>query len=570
MGDAVLNIGGDSAGGQKAIDALRKEVNKLKEEQRGLVEAGKGAMGQFDQGAQRAKKSHRDLGDELGRIKREHGGLFGAMGSDLKSLATHAFAAIVGIEGLKKAFEDARKEERETMQATVDLAGAQREFLGNYITGGGELSAEQATKRLAGISEATGVSAKDLSLRASGVFSARGLTPEPVAWRVVEESARFAPGDPAKGRAIAIGTMDLLEAGRSQNVEGMMGTMAWTMGKAHIQDWQKIAENAAPAIANVMRTGGTAPQAAALFATVTKGLKDWTGQMSGTVTAQVARQLAELMPEKDTPVWHTDPATGMTFKTRVQKGIGTSSYRERLERLWASRDEGAVDRMLNADALAAQFRGKEKSKLMVRDLLLGKGIEAEALRGMWAETDQKMGTEAGQAGYYRDVQAKIGEAPTLQIAGADRRFKTGIEGLRTETARGQRRAVADVYSAENLDAIYKATAPDVPGVGPPLNYVGRWGAWAEYNVRVPFQGRGAAFESGARYLANKLENQGAEGKEVAAALRALIGELRNNSRDQTAALKESLDALRGMRTATEEGNRKRSAQGAGQVNQHSE
>lgn len=64
MGDAVLNIAGDSAGAQKAIDALRKEVNRLKEELKAVSEGQKQSVSQTGQLAREAGRFLADLGKQ--------------------------------------------------------------------------------------------------------------------------------------------------------------------------------------------------------------------------------------------------------------------------------------------------------------------------------------------------------------------------------------------------------------------------------------------------------------------------------------------------------------------------
>jgi hypothetical protein len=600
VGDAVLNIAGDSAGAQKAFDALRKQVTQLREELKQCNQAQKTAGAEMDalarsakrvydetrtpqeQHAQRlrdlgtllnqgkisyetwgraTKKAHEDLNQQLSQTSQGHVGL-GRLVSDWKGQIGGIVAGYLSIQGAQQLItqEMQRQEElrHKAAEATKTLATAQREFLINYLAAAPRgMTEEQKTAastaalaRIAALSKETGVSERDLTLRASAIFSSRQGATEQMAWEAVRESARVQPGELEGGRAMGVGAMDLMKVAEGISAARAMGMMVATAGMSHVWDVARVAEHGAPAIAAVAKTGGTPEEAAALFAWSTLALKDWTGAQSAVAARKAALSLEEWLPEKDRPVVGT--VDGRLVSVGMRKGTALKSWSERVDWLRTHPKEAAqiIEKMeFGRGAMKPFFRAA------VLDPVSSEWKMMDELRKTMG-TGQQMETE------YQTMLGAMGVIPALRVAGIGRRIQTKAE---------------EIAVANRPEAIVGAIEPEFE------NFMLQMGESAFARTRGGFMG--TRFASG-RFLEYGPENALQSMIDRAASLRAgyqpmegLLGRLFGEGGDRRryeelgemlVVLRAQLEEIREMRKAQQETNRKGAAHGAGAVNQHSE
>ncbi|MBN1590851.1 MAG: hypothetical protein JW888_15165, partial [Pirellulales bacterium] len=244
--------------------------------------------------------------------------------------------------------------------------------------------------RVKAIAKERRVGEKEVYARASDALSARGTMSVDQAMGAVSASFLFAPGNAGAGQAGAGAALDI---GRITNwtPEQALGYMLAVGSKARVTDPQKLAMNLAPALTAGMTNQGTPETSGALWAALTQGMADPTGERSRTAMISLVNQLREQVPEEK------------TLSGRIAL---------------LQRDEARRQEFLDA----ATF--EQAAKAPVRELL-GGGQTAAA----YAEfrRDLPAGDEASQL-FLRRVEVR--EAAELQRTAAfDRQVQGTVEGL---------------------------------------------------------------------------------------------------------------------------------------------
>lgn len=227
----------------------------------------------------------------------------GPMAAKVKELAVGfgmAFSAVELGRGALRLVRDEldaifERHER-ARQTSMTEAEAQRDFLVNL----GAMSAEerdQAIAEVEKISSETGVSKRDIYMRAGTAVSAKGQLSVQEALEAVRVSAQLLPGSPEAGRSLAGSAMDLdtilKGRGREVSAEQTIGFIQSIGETARVVDPEKLARNVMPAVSSAMATGATEQEAGALWSAFTKGMKDVTGEQSKTASIKFAQQLDE-------------------------------------------------------------------------------------------------------------------------------------------------------------------------------------------------------------------------------------------------------------------------------------
>lgn len=179
----------------------------------------------------------------------------------------------------------------------TQAANTQIKFLRNLgMVSGGERQA--AIDRIGQISQRTGVTQRDLNLAASTAVSARGDLSIGQSLDAVEMAARIAPEDVGELTSVAGGLLDISSLTKTADMRHNAGFMTSLAAQARVTNLQSVSQNLVPGAIGVAARGGSAEEAAALVATLTSGMKDATGAMSGTAAIQLANQLATFTPAK--------------------------------------------------------------------------------------------------------------------------------------------------------------------------------------------------------------------------------------------------------------------------------
>jgi hypothetical protein len=320
----------------------------------------------------RVKDDLKEIGQESKQSNRFQTMGLATIGKQLAGVAT-GYASVQGaIRLVTDEFTHMIEVQRRAKETTITTADAQIKALRNLgaTTAKGR---DQFVTQVQEISRETGVSEKDIYLRASAALSARGDLSVAAAMGAVRESARLVPESAQEGTAVAGAALDLAKITGSQKAAENIGLLMAIGQTARVVDVGMLAEHVAPAVTGLTARGDTPRQAGAIWSALTTGMADPTGRRSGTAAIQLANQLAEFLPEEDTFKYVTKTRRGQKIEERVldRPGTGLTSTLERIEYLQDNQE--AREKFF----AAASF--EQKSKATVEQMLTGRGTGATAL-----------------------------------------------------------------------------------------------------------------------------------------------------------------------------------------------
>jgi hypothetical protein len=141
------------------------------------------------------------------------------------------------------------------------------------------------------IAGATGLSEVSVNNALADTISATGDVPLSI--KLVRRSAQFLPDQPGQVGDFAGALGDLTRVTGSTDPNVALGLLAQLGPASRIKSMDMTAKNAAPALIGAQAFGGTAQSSGALFAALTTGTADVTGERSRTATISLAQQLEE-------------------------------------------------------------------------------------------------------------------------------------------------------------------------------------------------------------------------------------------------------------------------------------
>lgn len=332
-------------------------------------------------------------------------------------LATTAVEAARKALGLIKGEMDAIFERQDrAAKASMTEAEAQRDFLVN-LGANTPQERDEALAEVDRISAETGVSKRDLYLRASTAVSAKGPLSIAEALEAVKVSADFLPGSPEAGKSLAGAALDLDKIltgrGHQVNAEQTVGYLQAVGQTARVVDPEKLARNVMPAIATAMSTGATEQEAGALWSAFTSAMADPMGEMSRTAAINFSQKLDEFFTAA--PKENAKPEEQASWQRRKDvKGFG-----ERMALLRS--DEGLREEFLGSNTFEAA------AALPVKEIVSGLGAAAQA----FDEYVKALPSVENSAGLYRQRLQVMDAAELQQTAAFGRGLDTGIERLET-------------------------------------------------------------------------------------------------------------------------------------------
>ena len=195
------------------VDQFRRALTQVREEYARATTATEENTGALENAADAGSRAFGSA--MLSRVK----GLLAALGLG---------GGLAGVLGLVNREYDAIVEKQaESARQSMTAADAQIKFLRNLQP---ETAAERdkAIADVEALAMETGVSAKDLYLRAGSAMSARGALSKEAAYKAVEASARLVPEDMGEGEEVAGAALDLMKVTGGQDAEGA------EIGRAHV------------------------------------------------------------------------------------------------------------------------------------------------------------------------------------------------------------------------------------------------------------------------------------------------------------------------------------------------
>lgn len=229
-----------------------------------------------------------------------------AFGPQIVSQVRGLIGALGITGGLAGALQLINKEydaikERQAASARESMTVADAEI--NALRNLGPTTAAERDEFLTAIqqmSRETGVSRKDLYLRAASALSAKGALPTETALQAVELSAQLVPEDAEEGEAVAGSMLDIMKLTGSKDPNAALGLLARVGEQSRIKSTGYLAKNVAPGLVTDILRGDKPEEAAALFSTISQAIVDTTGEKSRVIMSKLADQLEEALPEEKT------------------------------------------------------------------------------------------------------------------------------------------------------------------------------------------------------------------------------------------------------------------------------
>lgn len=356
------------------------------------------------QSADEAGEAMEDVADAAEETAESGSKAFGsAMLSQVKGLlgALGLGGGLAGLLGLiNREYQAVIDRQAEAARQSMTAADAQIKFLRN-LQPETEEERNQAIADVERLAMETGVSARDLYLRAGSAMSARGALSKEAAYKAVEASARLVPEDMGEGEDVAGAALDLMKVTGSQNAEAAVGFLMETVRRARLTKTGAVARNVVQPLIASMGRGDTEQEAAALFAAITTGAGDARGEQSGTAMATLAQQLSEELPDL--------PST----RARIEAVQKSPQLQQKI---------------------IPELKGEAKTKGVMEQLLTGKG-------GISAAYQEYLATMPGveeSAQSYRDLVGLIQGTEIQRTARFGRTLDATMEQLATADQRGAR------------------------------------------------------------------------------------------------------------------------------------
>ena len=267
------------------------KYNQAKQTLDSLLKKGKISQDEYNAAVRRAKTEMDQAADSGDK----------AFGSKMHGMVTQLLGAL-GLSGgvagaiqlVRAEYEQLIEAQREAAAATLTQAQAQEVALVN-LGATTEAQRDKFTSAARVMAGDLGVSETEVYRRSSDALSARGDKPiygPGGAMDAVRASFGFARGDSAAGMAAAGAALDL-SAITGGSAEQSLGFLQAVGQRARITDPRKLATNLPPAMKAAVATGADPQEAGALFAAVTQGMADPTGESSRTATISFVQQLRD-------------------------------------------------------------------------------------------------------------------------------------------------------------------------------------------------------------------------------------------------------------------------------------
>lgn len=345
-----------------------------------------------------------------------------SIGAGVKSTAASAFMATqamvagwanvgTAIDLVNRSFAEHRRLSQESMRANMSVADSQAAIIKNI----GDATDTQTTAfidRVAAISQKAGFSSlPQMNLAAGDVLSATGGDQERTL-KILDQSALLFKDKPEDLAKFSGAVADIMRVTGNDDVKENIGLMLAMQSQARFTNLGAFKEVAPALAAGQTVTPGadraiSTRETAALFAAIGGRIADPEGSRTKTAVANLAANLARIVPEKNT-----------TF--------------ERLAMVQA-------DPELQAKALKSGFEGAVKP--VIAELL--SGPETQTAREVMAAHEKIVGSATMVDTKIRQLE---GLTPQLQMKAASERSAGNIEAFQLDSSIGRDAAVRDLVS----------------------------------------------------------------------------------------------------------------------------
>ena len=332
--------------------------------------------------ARAVEAEHKKL-SETGDAADKSGGLIGGLTTKMGGFVSGLASGAAVISVLKAEYDALIERQGKSKDVNLTLAGAQEELVNNL---GGASGAEVA-KQIGGLSKASGIKEVDVTRAVNEAMSARGESSVGDVVKAVGSASKISKFQPSQLSGLAAATLDTQHQ-TGLGTDESLGFLLQMQGLSRTKSLKDLAANMTPSIGGVMKLGADRQTAGAMMASLSHGMGDSSGAMTGTSGIQLAKQLREFSGGGDIgqtiaklqadPEQRNKFLAGASFEAKALPAIeGLLSGRGQV-----SKDYAASRTKLTENPLIALEQSISERKSMSSLAL--------------AETDQRMGNASDQ------------------------------------------------------------------------------------------------------------------------------------------------------------------------------
>lgn len=258
---------------------------------------------------------------------------------------------------LKGEFDDLIRRQDAALRTNRSYAGSFRQAFFNLGSDATIRTADDLQQEINRVSESTGSTPKAVADALGSSLSARGNLSAKDAVDATEAALKLAPNIPEAQMPLAGMALDFRKLNPNASAQSILGFGLQIGTESRVTDITSLAQNVAPAVASVMRSGAEDRSAGALTASLSQGMFDTEGQMSGTAAISLAAQLKESFPdlksfeERLTLVQENEQARNAFLKGGVFNGrkMNAASFERKAET--------SIESLLTGGEVAAMYEG---------------------------------------------------------------------------------------------------------------------------------------------------------------------------------------------------------------------
>ena len=262
---------------EERVAAELKRLNTLKE---------KGVLSSKDYA--RAVEAEQKKLSETGDAADKSGGLIGGLTTKMSGFVSGLASGAAVISVLKAEYDALIERQGKSKDVNISLAAEQEQLVNNL----GGASGADVAKQIGGLSKDSGIKEIDVTRAVNEAMSARGESSVGDVVKAVGSASKISKFAPSQLSGLAAATLDTQHQ-TGLGTDESLGFLLQMQGLSRTKSLKDLAANFTPAVGGVMKLGADRETAGAMLASLSHGMGDSSGAMTGTSGIQLAKQLRE-------------------------------------------------------------------------------------------------------------------------------------------------------------------------------------------------------------------------------------------------------------------------------------
>ena|GEM_PF-5178631 len=369
---------------------------------------------------------------------------FGGWIKGLAGVAAGYLSVRMAIQAVIRTIEDKEQRQREARDYSITVAEAQAMAIRNLGNVSGE-AVDDFTRRMEKLAKETKPAGGLATIyqAASTGLSSSGADVD-LTERAVRAAAKISPESAEGIDRLTQALLHLNKATGTRDAEKNLGFLLSIGQQAAVTDPAKIAQHLVPGVIGTSKYGGTATESGAILAAITQYMGDREGRKSATAGRNLAKQLAEFLPEETTYKYEKD-RRGRARKVVDVEGTGLKSTMDRIKYL----QEHPQARTQFLSGASFSSHADAPVKMLLGEMGLGQADPLEKILGAMPSPDE-------YSAQFRQQAANLARPSEQTVAAGQRGIDTTVEELQRSIG-GMRDQLAGLYSDENMVKVLRAS-----------------------------------------------------------------------------------------------------------------